>query len=65
MLTEESKSFYCLVSTSKTDSSPKNTDLHQFHTHEHNAGLQEDNLVYCFSLDKIKPNTESSNSALS
>lgn len=65
VLTEESKSFYCLVFTSNTDSSPKNTDLYQFHTYENNAELQEDNLVCCFLLAKTKHNIESSNSALS
>lgn len=65
MLTEESKHFYCLVSISNTDSPPKNIDLHQFRTHKHDAELQEDNLVYCFVLAKIKHNTESFNSAVS
>lgn len=35
---------------SNIDSSPKNTDLNQFHTYEHDAELQEDNLVHCFLL---------------
>lgn len=65
MLTEESKHFYSLVSISNTDSQKKKTDLHQLHTHEHDVELQEDNLVHCFLLSKIKHNTESSNSALS